>query len=1015
MERKSDKLLMEQQKKYEHLQYDSMENRSDGIGLASGRFLQEPSNSVYTVVRPPEYVPSGVKPVLNYSIQTGEEFAFEFMRDRVNPRKQFVPNEAGDQTNATSFVDLKGILGINHTGSESGSDVSMLVTGEKGHVKEFVKKGSYESENKCNFESSHSVQPAPSGEGSSRGFAHGYSSSQASDSSSTNMKILCSFGGKILPRPSDGKLRYVGGDTRIIRISKDISWQELVQKTAKIYNQPHTIKYQLPGEDLDALVSVSCEEDLQNMKEECNLLKGGEGSQKFRMFLFSTSELDDTHFGLGSVEGDSEIHYVVAVNGMDLGSRRDSSGNGLESISANGLDQLFSLSIGGKSQTSGSQMDLIGTRTAPLTGISVPPSSSSSNPIQGSSVNGNEIHVQTHQDQMVNHMRHENYPFSTVQPLNSFNNVHGRTSVPSSMPPQSNCTSKYAPSIESSRPMPLHELMSLRQVGLTEGPHSGFRVQDPEVPLKEVKLKPDGSVQRNEDEYLPHAQNYGSSVPNHLPVEVSFTSSVPGSIISSMPSQQNEILQEPVQGPAPTNAENAPETHDYNDDDHYYTSGGSFVPGFANSEGDSSHPADFNYYEPPLHPQRVFHSERIPRELAESQNRLSKSDDNIGSHFPISHSRSDRVVHEPITESADPLNEKCPSSQGEQSILSAKPPHANPLTVEDGLMQYEKYKELADALTRMNQNGSEELLKADQICKIKDHSQEPSFDNADVGAPDNPLAGPGTATKEQEVRTSCPPELQWGDMAAKTTNSNSAAGQAPPFAWAGSSVGGVSREESSVHDAVREQGDILIDINDRFPPDLLSDLFSKARIVDDPNSISPMRYDDAGFSLNMPSHEPKRWSFFRNLAPDEFNRENVSLMDQDHLGYSSPLTKVEEGTAGTYEFSPLKIKRTGLGNVESQAGFDEEILQESSGIVGADTSVPRSDYMASQVVTNPHLQDKGGKVVQADNTSFPKLVGDAKTPDSEYEVYSLFLTILFFSKNSASRVISSIMLVGGKD
>ena len=70
---------------------------------------------------------------------------------------------------------------------------------------------------------------------------HGYSSSGTSRSLSTKVKFLCSFGGKILPRPSDGRLRYVGGETRIVRISKDISWQELMQKTLTIYSQTHTI------------------------------------------------------------------------------------------------------------------------------------------------------------------------------------------------------------------------------------------------------------------------------------------------------------------------------------------------------------------------------------------------------------------------------------------------------------------------------------------------------------------------------------------------------------------------------------------------------------------------------------------------------------------------------------------------------------------------------------------------------------------------------------------------------
>jgi hypothetical protein len=40
------------------------------------------------------------------------------------------------------------------------------------------------------------------------------------------IKFMCSFGGKILPRPSDGALRYVGGETRLISITKGFSWRE---------------------------------------------------------------------------------------------------------------------------------------------------------------------------------------------------------------------------------------------------------------------------------------------------------------------------------------------------------------------------------------------------------------------------------------------------------------------------------------------------------------------------------------------------------------------------------------------------------------------------------------------------------------------------------------------------------------------------------------------------------------------------------------------------------------------
>ena len=38
------------------------------------------------------------------------------------------------------------------------------------------------------------------------------------------VKFLCSYGGKILPRPVDGKLKYVGGETRVVAVPSDITF-----------------------------------------------------------------------------------------------------------------------------------------------------------------------------------------------------------------------------------------------------------------------------------------------------------------------------------------------------------------------------------------------------------------------------------------------------------------------------------------------------------------------------------------------------------------------------------------------------------------------------------------------------------------------------------------------------------------------------------------------------------------------------------------------------------------------
>uniref|UniRef100_A0A9I9CZ88 Uncharacterized protein n=1 Tax=Cucumis melo TaxID=3656 RepID=A0A9I9CZ88_CUCME len=41
------------------------------------------------------------------------------------------------------------------------------------------------------------------------------------------IKFLCSYGGKILPRYPDGKLRYHGGETRLLSVNRSISFSGL--------------------------------------------------------------------------------------------------------------------------------------------------------------------------------------------------------------------------------------------------------------------------------------------------------------------------------------------------------------------------------------------------------------------------------------------------------------------------------------------------------------------------------------------------------------------------------------------------------------------------------------------------------------------------------------------------------------------------------------------------------------------------------------------------------------------
>ncbi|KAJ0451632.1 hypothetical protein HanHA300_Chr15g0569741 [Helianthus annuus] len=49
------------------------------------------------------------------------------------------------------------------------------------------------------------------------------------------VRFMCSFGGKILPRPHDNQLRYVGGDTRIVSVLRhNTTFSSLLNKLSKL-------------------------------------------------------------------------------------------------------------------------------------------------------------------------------------------------------------------------------------------------------------------------------------------------------------------------------------------------------------------------------------------------------------------------------------------------------------------------------------------------------------------------------------------------------------------------------------------------------------------------------------------------------------------------------------------------------------------------------------------------------------------------------------------------------------
>ncbi|KAG0461894.1 hypothetical protein HPP92_020370 [Vanilla planifolia] len=296
----------------------------------------------------------------NISVQTGEEFSMEFLQDRAIPRGSPIRHGLDHGYVKKTGLDVKQNLRPgyeDYTGnfelraeSDFGCDVASPSFSMPHSTDSNIK--NYADRTRTNFAGndarSNGNQTCDFHECTSSERFHGFQTCsnvpRNSESPHTSkVKFLCSFGGKILPRPGDGKLRYVGGETRIFSMRKDISFENFMQKTTSIFSPPHSIKYQLPGEDLDALISVSSDEDLQNMMDEYYGLEKADGSQKLRIFLIPHSEADSSAVDTRGLQNSSDLQYVVAVNNIvDPIPKKSSSGNSLSSQVGYQLDRSLS-------------------------------------------------------------------------------------------------------------------------------------------------------------------------------------------------------------------------------------------------------------------------------------------------------------------------------------------------------------------------------------------------------------------------------------------------------------------------------------------------------------------------------------------------------------------------------------------------------------------------------------------------------------------------------------------------
>lgn len=147
----------------------------------------------------------------------------------------------------------------------------------------------------------------------------GDEASAMTSSTGGKVKFFCSHGGRILPRPSDGTLKYVGGETRVVAVPRSITFSELMKKISDLFDGEYILKYQIASEDLDSLVSVKSDEDIHHLLNEYDRLER-EGGSKLRTFLFPNKPVitENHHHTPLSVLGPHAVEqrFVDAINGI---------------------------------------------------------------------------------------------------------------------------------------------------------------------------------------------------------------------------------------------------------------------------------------------------------------------------------------------------------------------------------------------------------------------------------------------------------------------------------------------------------------------------------------------------------------------------------------------------------------------------------------------------------------------------------------------------------------------------
>ncbi|GFZ10089.1 octicosapeptide/Phox/Bem1p family protein [Actinidia rufa] len=132
-------------------------------------------------------------------------------------------------------------------------------------------------------------------------------SSSRDEPISYKVKLFCSYGGRILPRPHDNLLSYVGGDTKILAVDRSVRFRAFVAKLSALCDSEVCFRYQLPGENLDALISVTNDEDLEHMMVEYDrLCRASTKPARLRLFLFPVNQTAMEAYGADEAKSERE-------------------------------------------------------------------------------------------------------------------------------------------------------------------------------------------------------------------------------------------------------------------------------------------------------------------------------------------------------------------------------------------------------------------------------------------------------------------------------------------------------------------------------------------------------------------------------------------------------------------------------------------------------------------------------------------------------------------------------------